>query len=85
MTGEYLTDARVQIDSQFNEPYVAIDFDRKGAKLFERVTGENVKKRLAIVLDKGLFRAHHPGKILAAALASPGVSTLRRLTTWPLC
>ena len=57
LTGEYLTDARVQIDSQFNEPYVAIDFDRKGAKLFERVTGENVKKRLAIVLDNKVYSA----------------------------
>jgi len=57
LTGEYLTDARVQIDSQFNEPYVAIEFDRKGAKLFERVTGENVKKRLAIVLDNKVYSA----------------------------
>jgi preprotein translocase subunit SecD len=57
MTGAYLTDARVQIDSQFNEPYVAIDFDRKGAKLFERITGENVKKRLAIVLDNKVYSA----------------------------
>jgi len=57
MTGEYLTDARVQIDSQFNEPYVAIDMDRKGARIFERITEENVKKRLAIVLDNKVYSA----------------------------
>jgi len=57
LTGAYLTDARVQIDSQFNEPYVSIDFDRKGAKIFERVTDENVKKRLAIVLDNKVYSA----------------------------
>ncbi|MBC2716174.1 MAG: protein translocase subunit SecD [Desulfobacteraceae bacterium] len=57
MTGAYLTDARVQIDSQFNEPYVSIDFDRKGAKIFERITGENVKKRMAIVLDNKVYSA----------------------------
>ncbi len=57
MTGEYLTDARVQIDSQFNESYVSIEFDRKGARLFERITGENVKKRLAIVLDNKVYSA----------------------------
>ncbi len=57
MTGEYLTDARVQINSQFNEPYVAIDFDKKGAKIFERITGENVKKRMAIVLDNKVYSA----------------------------
>jgi preprotein translocase subunit SecD len=57
LTGEYLTDARVQIDSQFNEPYVSIDFDKKGARLFERITEANVKKRLAIVLDGNIYSA----------------------------
>lgn len=57
LTGAYLTDARVQIDSQYNEPYVSITFDKKGARLFERLTGENVKKRLAIVLDDNVYSA----------------------------
>ncbi len=57
LTGQYLTDARVQIDSQYNEPYVSIKFDNKGARIFERVTGENVKKRLAIVLDNRVYSA----------------------------
>jgi preprotein translocase subunit SecD len=57
LTGANLTDARVQIDSQYNEPYVSIDFDKKGARDFERITGENVKKRLAIVLDKKVYSA----------------------------
>ncbi len=57
LTGAYLTDARVQIDSQYNEPYVSIKFDRKGARIFERITGENVKKRLAIVLDNRVYSA----------------------------
>ena len=57
ITGTYLTDARVRIDSQFNEPYVAIQFDKKGARIFEKVTGENVNKRLAIVLDNRVYSA----------------------------
>jgi preprotein translocase subunit SecD len=57
LTGAYLTDARVQIDSQYNEPYVSITFDKKGARLFERITEENVKKRLAIVLDDNIYSA----------------------------
>lgn len=57
LTGEYLTDARVQIDSQFNEPYVSLEFDKKGARLFEQVTGANVKKRLAIILDGNVYSA----------------------------
>ncbi|MDP3284625.1 MAG: protein translocase subunit SecD [Desulfobacterales bacterium] len=57
LTGSYLTDASVQIDSQYNEPYVSIDFDKKGARIFENVTEENVKKRLAIVLDNKVYSA----------------------------
>ncbi len=57
LTGSYLTDAKVQIDSQYNEPYVSIKFDKKGAQLFEKITEENVKKRLAIVLDQKVYSA----------------------------
>jgi preprotein translocase subunit SecD len=57
LTGAYLTDARVQIDSQFNEPYVSINFDKKGARIFERITADNVNKRLAIVLDQNVYSA----------------------------
>ncbi len=57
LTGAYLTDARVQIDSQYNEPYVSIDFDKKGARIFEKITEKNVEKRLAIVLDNRVYSA----------------------------
>jgi preprotein translocase subunit SecD len=51
MTGESLETAKVQISDRFGEPNVAIKFNSQGAKEFERITGENVKKRLAIILD----------------------------------
>ena len=57
LTGEYITDARVQIDSRYNEPYVSLSFDRRGARLFEKITGENIGKRLAIVLDNKVYSA----------------------------
>lgn len=57
LTGANLTDARVQIDSQYNEPYVSISFDKKGGRTFAKITGENVKKRLAIVLDNKVYSA----------------------------
>jgi preprotein translocase subunit SecD len=57
MTGEVLKDARVSLDSQFHEPYVALEFDDIGAKLFEQITGANVKKRLAIILDNNVYSA----------------------------
>jgi preprotein translocase subunit SecD len=57
LTGDALTNAEVRIGSQFNEPYVSIEFDRDGARRFERITSENVGKRLAIVLDNTIYSA----------------------------
>jgi preprotein translocase subunit SecD len=57
MTGEVLKDARIALDSQFHEPYIALEFDDIGAKLFEQITGTNVKKRLAIILDDNVYSA----------------------------
>ncbi len=56
LTGDVLSDARVSI-GQFNDPYVSITFDSKGGREFERITGENVKKRMAIVLDNTIYSA----------------------------
>ncbi len=57
MTGEYITDARVQIDSQYGEPYVSLSFDARGARLFGRITESNVGRKLAIVLDNNVYSA----------------------------
>lgn len=57
ITGDLLTDAQVRIDSQFNQPYVAIEFNNLGAKLFDQVTAANVGKRFAIVLDSNIHSA----------------------------
>ncbi|MCF8110283.1 MAG: protein translocase subunit SecD [Desulfobacteraceae bacterium] len=56
-TGAHVQDARVQIGQRFGEPHVTIDFNRKGARIFERVTAENVNERLAIVLDDKVYSA----------------------------
>ncbi|MCK9419335.1 MAG: protein translocase subunit SecD [Nitrospirae bacterium] len=50
LTGDRLKEAKVGID-QFNKPAISISFDNEGAKIFDRVTGDNVGKQLAIVLD----------------------------------
>ena len=58
LTGELLTDARVRIGGEFgNEPYVALEFNSEGARIFDKVTGENVGKRLAIILDNTVYSA----------------------------
>jgi preprotein translocase subunit SecD len=51
LTGGSLENAQVKISDRFGEPYVALKFNAQGAKDFDRITAENVKKRLAIVLD----------------------------------
>ncbi len=56
MTGDAVKTAHVRIGGLYNEPYVALDLTDRGAKLFERITEENVGKRLAIVLD-GIVRS----------------------------
>ncbi len=51
LTGDMVKTARVRIGGVYNEPYVALEFTDRGARIFARVTEENVGKRLAIVLD----------------------------------
>ncbi|THJ11053.1 MAG: protein translocase subunit SecD [Nitrospira sp. CG24C] len=56
LTGDVLNDAKVSI-GQFNDPYVSITFDGKGGREFERITGDNIKKRMAVVLDNTIYSA----------------------------
>jgi len=56
LTGESITDARVELE-RMGEPYVSLSFDSRGARVFERITGDNVGKRLAIVLDDKVYSA----------------------------
>ena len=47
LNGKQFVHADVQIDN-FYQPYVSIQFNDEGAKLFEEITGRNVGKRIAI-------------------------------------
>ena len=57
LDGEALQDARVQVDPQQNRPYVSLEFKSAGARIFERLTGDNVGRRMAIVLDGNVYSA----------------------------
>jgi preprotein translocase subunit SecD len=57
LTGDVLTNAKMELGSRFGEPYVSIELNSDGARLFERITTENVGKRLAIVLDDTIYSA----------------------------
>lgn len=53
LTGEYIIDANVEQGQNVvdNTPHVELEFNQRGAKLFDDLTKKNVKKRMAIVLD----------------------------------
>jgi preprotein translocase subunit SecD len=57
LTGDLLSNAQVRIDTRFNDPYVAIDFNAVGAKRFDQITAANVGRRMAIVLDDTVYSA----------------------------
>ncbi len=56
LTGEYIVDAQPDFDRN-NRAAVGMNFDKRGALLFEDITTKNVKRRLAIVLDGTCYSA----------------------------
>lgn len=52
LTGDYITDASIgQDQNNFGAYYVLLSFSPAGADRFEEVTGANVNRRFAIILD----------------------------------
>ena len=57
LTGRYLKSAKIEFDQTTFEPKVAIQFNDEGAKIFAKLTKENVGKRIAIYIDNQLISA----------------------------
>lgn len=60
LTGTYLTDARVTIGSDAQtagQPEVHFTLNRSGARIFSRVSGANIDRRLGIILDNRVVSA----------------------------
>jgi preprotein translocase subunit SecD len=57
MTGDVISDALVRPATQLEGPYVALELNARGAKQFEDLTGANVGRRLAIILDNRVYSA----------------------------
>ena len=51
LTGEYLQNADQTWDQQTGRPEVSFEFDRQGASISERMTGDNIGRKMAILLD----------------------------------
>ncbi len=52
LTGDDVNDARAMPNPQTGEFYVSLEFKPRGQAIFAQVTGDNVGRRFAIVLDK---------------------------------
>ena len=56
LTGEHLTTASVGFD-QYGSAIVQLTLDKEGGKIFDKVTFQNIGKRLAIVMDGQVYSA----------------------------
>jgi preprotein translocase subunit SecD len=56
LTGDFLTDARSSLDNRYGW-IVNFSFNSEGAKRFGKLTGDNVGKQLAILLDGQVYSA----------------------------
>jgi SecD/SecF fusion protein len=60
LTGKYLTNAQVTIGQDVKsagQPVVNFEMNRQGARIFSRVSGANLGKRLSIILDNRVTTA----------------------------
>jgi len=58
LTGDMLVDARTEFSQQgFGQPYVSLELNDRGGDIFADVTGKNVGRRLAVVLDGEVYTA----------------------------
>jgi preprotein translocase subunit SecD len=57
LTGGVITDANANIDPNTSSPIVTMEMNSEGATEWSRITGANVGKRIAIILDGVVFSA----------------------------
>lgn len=57
LTGSVVTNAQAQIDPTTNSPIVTMQMNSEGSREWARITGANIGKRIAIVLDNAVYSA----------------------------
>lgn len=57
LTGGVIVNARATIDPNFNAPIVTMEMNPEGSRDWARITGANINKRIAIVLDSTVYSA----------------------------
>lgn len=68
LNGEHFVHADVQLDQYF-QPFVNIQFDEEGAKLFEEITGRNVNKPVAMFVGGELISAPNVNEKIVGGIA----------------
>jgi SecD/SecF fusion protein len=57
LTGGVIVNAKATLDPSYNQPIVTMEMNSEGSREWARITGANVNKRIAIVLDNAVFSA----------------------------
>ncbi len=57
LTGDVITDASATFDPSTNAPMVLMRMNSEGSDRWARITGANIKKRIAVVLDDRVYSA----------------------------
>ena len=79
LSGKFLTDARVTIGNDAESagrPVVLFTLNREGARIIARLSGANIGKRLAIVLDNRVVSAPTIQSKLSASSRITGIPTM---------
>lgn len=72
LTGEYLSNADQTWDQQTGRPEVSFEFDHQGAAISERMTRDNMGRKMAIMLDDKITSA----PVIEGVISSRGRITL---------
>ncbi len=77
LTGGVVVNAQATIDQNYNQPIVTMEMNGEGAREWARITGANINKRMAIVLDNAVFSAPNiRGKITGGRSQIEGMENI---------
>lgn len=76
LTGDVITNARQSYDQMTNAPIVLMTMNGDGAERWARITGANIDKRIAIILDDRIYSAPTvQSKIIGGSSQITGMSS----------
>jgi preprotein translocase subunit SecD len=68
LTGDHIADARVTY-GDYGQPVVSFKLDRSGAKVFKELTGSNINRQIAIIIDGKVQSA----PVISTAIGAEGI------------